>query len=114
MTAQRSSTYNPEPATSPDPRTRLDRDRPTPPDTAEGGTRVCDANEVSNILGELDGADRIALRLVYFRGLTQTQVAHELALPETTVRQCVARGMRELAARLERTWTAGTTPGPSQ
>jgi DNA-directed RNA polymerase specialized sigma24 family protein len=61
--------------------------------------------EVLPILDSLDYIDRSALRLIYSDGLTQTEVARELALPEATIRRCVAHGMRRLAGRL----TAGTT-----
>lgn len=46
--------------------------------------------------------DRAALRLIYWGGLTEAQVARQLALPEPTVRTHVAPGMRELAAYLAR------------
>lgn len=59
-----------------------------------------EAVEVLQVLSNLDFVDRIALHLIYWRGRTHTQVARELALPEATVNECVARGMRELAIRL--------------
>jgi len=56
--------------------------------------------EILHALCDLERVDRTALRLIYWRGLTQAQVAHELALPQGVIGQCVARGMRELAGRL--------------
>lgn len=64
--------------------------------------------EVLNALCDLHRADRIALQLIYWRGLTQAQVARELALPEATIAQCVARGMRDFARHL--TTNAGSQP----
>ena len=53
--------------------------------------------EVWQSLAVLDRVDCAALRLIYWHGMTQAQVARELSLPESVVRRCVARGMRELA-----------------
>jgi DNA-directed RNA polymerase specialized sigma subunit, sigma24 homolog len=58
------------------------------------------AIDALSALSTLDRVDRAALRLTYWRGLSENQVARELALPLATVERCVARGMRELAARL--------------
>ena len=56
--------------------------------------------DLLNALSGLDRIDRLALRLIYWRGLTQTEVARELGLPLATIRECVARGMRELAQHI--------------
>ena len=56
-----------------------------------------------NVMDEMSGLrpiDRAVLKLIYWRGLTQLEVARELALPDHAVRRCVARGMRELAGNL--------------
>lgn len=45
--------------------------------------------------------------MIHQRGLTQLRVAREPALPQSTVGQCVGRGMRELAGYL----TVGTGSG---
>jgi DNA-directed RNA polymerase specialized sigma24 family protein len=73
--------------------------------------------EVLNALNRLKDTDQVALRLIYWRGLTQGEVARELALPQETVRRCVARGMRELAEHLIDDSRQGPTavtspPGP--
>ena len=58
------------------------------------------AAETLQIMDDLDSVDRAALRLIYSFGMSQAQVAWELGLPETEIRRSVARGMREVAARL--------------
>jgi DNA-directed RNA polymerase specialized sigma24 family protein len=58
------------------------------------------AAETLQIMDDLDSVDRAALRLIYSFGMSQSQVAWELGLPETEIRRSVARGMREVAARL--------------
>jgi DNA-directed RNA polymerase specialized sigma24 family protein len=58
------------------------------------------AAEVLESLCELDRIERRALQLIYWSGLTQAQAAAELKLSEPAVRQCIARGMQQLAARL--------------
>lgn len=57
-------------------------------------------SELVHILQSLDRIDGAALRLIYFRGLTQDQAASALGLPPVTVRTCVQRGMHELARQL--------------
>lgn len=56
------------------------------------------------MLGVLDRTDRAALELIYWQGMTQTQVARELDLSPAAVRHSVARGMHQLAEHL-------TSPG---
>ena len=58
------------------------------------------AAETLQVMDDLDSVDRAALRLIYSFGMSQAQVAWELGLPETEIRLRVARGMREVAARL--------------
>jgi DNA-directed RNA polymerase specialized sigma24 family protein len=58
------------------------------------------AAETLQIMDDLDSVDRAALRLIYSFGMSQAQVAWELGVPETEIRRSVARGMREVAARL--------------
>lgn len=58
------------------------------------------AAETLHAMDDLNSVDRAALRLIYSFGMSQVQVARELGLPETEIRQSVARGMREVAARL--------------
>lgn len=57
-------------------------------------------DQVRQLLDSLDQPDREALRLIYFRGLTQDDAARTLGVPRTVLRSCVARGMRELSRRL--------------
>lgn len=64
------------------------------------------AAEVMGALERLDAPYRQALRLIYWNGMTQAQVAAELAVPEQTVRAHVARGMRMIAASLTRSGSA--------
>jgi DNA-directed RNA polymerase specialized sigma24 family protein len=58
------------------------------------------AAQTLQIMDDLNSVDRAALRLIYSFGMSQSQVAWELGLPETEIRRSVARGMREVAARL--------------
>ena len=58
------------------------------------------AVEVLEAVTGLNRVDRTALRLIYWRGMTHTQAARELHLPEQVIRQCVARGMRDLTEHL--------------
>lgn len=57
------------------------------------------AVDVLDALTGLGGVEHVALRLIYWRGMTQRQVADELQLPDHVVRQCVSRGMRLLGAQ---------------
>jgi DNA-directed RNA polymerase specialized sigma24 family protein len=58
------------------------------------------AAETLQIMDHLDSVDRAALRLIYSFGMSQSQVAWELGVSENEIRRSVARGMREVAARL--------------
>lgn len=78
---------------------------PAPPQLVHGSTMRRSAQvlayvELIHALCELDRVDRAALRLIYWQGRTQAQVAEELHLPIGAVRAGVARGMRQLAGRL--------------
>lgn len=50
----------------------------------------------------LDSIEHLALYLIYWRGLTQAQVAAELGLPTRTIGTAVARGMHQLGEQLIR------------
>ena len=56
--------------------------------------------DVVHALCDLDRVDHVVLRLIYWHGRTQAQVAEELHLPIGTVSAAVARGMRQLAGGL--------------
>ncbi len=75
---------------------KTDADRPASPAHARWSA------EVLRAFDGLDEPDRAALRLIYWRGLSQGQVASVLAIDEPAVRVCVARGLRNLAQRLRR------------
>jgi DNA-directed RNA polymerase specialized sigma24 family protein len=80
---------------------RVSRGRsPAPAPREQRASAVLWAVEVMEALTSLTGVDRAALRLIYWRGMTYTQAARELHLPEQVIRQCVARGMRNLTEHL--------------
>ena len=72
----------------------------TPSDPAGRSAQVLAYVAVMHALCDLDRVDRAALRLIYWHGCSQVQVAAELHLPITTVRAAVSRGMLQLADRL--------------
>ncbi len=53
-------------------------------------------------LSALNRVERLALHLIYWRGLTQAQVAEELRLPTRTIGTAVAHGMLRLGDQLTR------------
>lgn len=73
---------------------------PAAHDPAEPADEAPLARVTLSALADLDPVEQTVLRLIYWSGYSQAQVARQLAVPETTVRHCVARGMRELAEHL--------------
>jgi RNA polymerase sigma-70 factor (ECF subfamily) len=69
-----------------------------PPEQAEAGWRVW---RVHAALEELPAAEREVLELAYWRGLSQSEVAHELRLPLGTVKTRTRSGLGRLADLLE-------------
>jgi DNA-directed RNA polymerase specialized sigma24 family protein len=92
MTAKRDATSPPEIA-APD-------GTGGPTVTAERSAQVSAAAHVLHALEDLDRVERAALELIYWRGMTQSQVARELDLPQATIRHCIARGMHHMAEHL--------------
>lgn len=64
--------------------------------------RVAWASEVRRGLGELSADQRQALEMAYFGDLTQREIAERLGVPLGTVKARMARGMRQLAEKIER------------
>jgi RNA polymerase sigma-70 factor (ECF subfamily) len=57
--------------------------------------------ELSAALGELEAADRTALMLRYFDGLSTAELARQLGLAEPAARKRVSRALERLRARLD-------------
>lgn len=51
-------------------------------------------------LAELDAVAHAAVIAIYWQGRTQAQVADDMHLPPSAIRAAVARGLRQLAARI--------------
>jgi RNA polymerase sigma-70 factor (ECF subfamily) len=71
-----------------------------PDETAE---RAWVAFCVHAAIAELPERERVPLELAYWRGRTQSEIAHELDLPIGTVKTRTRSGLAHLAARLEGT-----------
>jgi RNA polymerase sigma factor (sigma-70 family) len=69
---------------------------PDPPgqDGREVAGRLADAAEIAVALSALPGAEREALELAYFGGLTQREIAAHLRVPLGTIKARTARGLR--------------------
>jgi RNA polymerase sigma-70 factor (ECF subfamily) len=64
---------------------------------AEAGER---AREVRSALAQLSDEQRLVLRLAYFEGLTQAEIAEKLAEPLGTIKARAARGLARLRSLL--------------
>ncbi|GAB2762387.1 sigma-70 family RNA polymerase sigma factor [Nocardioides salsibiostraticola] len=81
-------------------------------DTAE---RFADAADVRATLLRLSEVDQEVLRLAYYEGLTQVQIAKRLDLPLGTVKSRVLRAMRRMATLMreaDAVETGSPTTGP--
>jgi RNA polymerase sigma-70 factor (ECF subfamily) len=58
------------------------------------------ADHVKTAIDQLPDAERAAIELAYFRGLTYREVATELSQPEGTVKSRIRAGMKRLADEL--------------
>jgi RNA polymerase sigma-70 factor (ECF subfamily) len=84
---------------------RRDEAQPDPhlehvPDVGEALESVLVAEQVRLVLARLPDDERTPIRLAYFGGRTYRQVAHDLALPEGTVKSRVRSGLHRMAEAL--------------
>jgi RNA polymerase sigma-70 factor, ECF subfamily len=70
------------------------------PDVGEALESVLIAEQVRTVLARLPDDERTPIRLAYFGGRTYRQVAHDLALPEGTVKSRVRSGLHRMAQAL--------------
>src|ERR1043165_9961758 len=68
---------------------------------AEDGIRSQEQRAVRGALAELPEAQRIALELAYFEGLSQSEIAARLAEPLGTIKTRMQLGMKNLRERLK-------------
>lgn len=76
---------------------RLDR----VPDVGEAMESLLMAAQVRLELTKLSDDERTPIRLAYFEGRTYRQVAHDLALPEGTVKSRIRSGLHHMAEALD-------------
>jgi RNA polymerase sigma-70 factor (ECF subfamily) len=73
-----------------------------PPDPEESGWMSDRRSRVLKAVGELSPAQRDAIMLAYFGGLTYRQVAERLRIPEGTAKSRLRDGLTTLRGLLER------------
>jgi RNA polymerase sigma-70 factor (ECF subfamily) len=67
----------------------------------EKGFKRDDNTAVRGALAELPDAQRIALELAYFEGLSQSEIAAKLGEPLGTIKTRMQLGMKKLRERLQ-------------
>lgn len=68
---------------------------------ADTAIRSQERSAVRNALGELPEAQRVALELAYFEGLSQSEIAERLGEPLGTIKTRMQLGMKKLRDRLQ-------------
>ncbi|MBI3886361.1 MAG: sigma-70 family RNA polymerase sigma factor [Opitutae bacterium] len=82
----------------------VDRTEPTGLDNAEAGDTV---TAVQQAFAKLRPEERCAIELAFFDGLTHTEIATALGVPEGTVKARIRRGMLKLQRPLAHLHAAG-------
>jgi RNA polymerase sigma-70 factor (sigma-E family) len=72
----------------------------THPPSADPATRIADADQLAELLGQLNGRQRAAIVLRYFEDRDDSEIAQVLGCEQATVRSCVSRGLSALRLRL--------------
>jgi RNA polymerase sigma factor (sigma-70 family) len=80
-------------------------------DGREIAARIADAAELRGALSELPSAQREAIELAYYAGLSQREIAERLRVPIGTVKARTARGLRRARRFLT---SAGDHGGPGK
>jgi RNA polymerase sigma-70 factor (ECF subfamily) len=72
-----------------------------PDDTCQQVVALDDAEHLHTLLGRLPDAQREVITLAFYGGLSHTEIAQQLDLPEGTVKGRMRLGLRKLRADMK-------------